>query len=213
MALVFSHDIQSAEEGKWRDALALSIDRAAINNVLLQGGGEPAATILPNWLTGYAFLFPTGVDLQRARQIRGETRVGPGWSLAADASDPLSKVIAARIGLNALDAGLVLLEPFSLPSNSKIPDIRLVRMPLPSLDAQVALSELAAILGLPSPKFDGDPAYSLYAAESALLQSRRVIPLLHLRTATALSANVMGWHEDPDGAWHLPDVWLETGKP
>ena len=47
MALVFSHDIQSAEEGKWRDALALSIDRAAINNVLLQGGGEPAAHSCP----------------------------------------------------------------------------------------------------------------------------------------------------------------------
>ena len=213
MALVFSHDIQSTEEGKQRDALALSIDRAAINNVLLQGGGEPAGTVLPNWLTGYAFLFPTVVDLQRARQIRSETRVGPGWSLATDASDPLSKVIAARIGLNARDAGLVLLEPFSLPTNSKIPDIRLVRMPLPSLDAQVALSEVAAILGLPSPRFEGDPAYSLYAAESALLQSRRVIPLLHLRNATALSANVMGWREDPDGAWHLPDVWLEAGKP
>ncbi len=213
MALVFSHDIQSAEEGKWRDALALSIDRTAINNVLLQGGGEPASTILPNWLTGYAFLFPAVVDLQRARQIRGETRVRPGWSLATDAADPLSKVIAARIGLNALDAGLVLLEPFTPPSNSKIPDIRLVRMPLPSLDAQVALNELAASLGLPSPKFDGDAASSLYAAESALLQSRRVIPLLHLRAATALSANVMGWQEDPDGAWHLPDVWLETGKP
>ena len=86
-------------------------------------------------------------------------------------------------------------------------------MPLPSLDARVALSELAASLGLPSPKFDGDPAYSLYAAESALLQSQRVIPLLHLRTATALGANVMGWQEDPDGSWHLQNVWLEAGKP
>ena len=40
--LVFSRDIQSVEEGKLRQALALSIDRAAINDVLLQGGGEPA---------------------------------------------------------------------------------------------------------------------------------------------------------------------------
>jgi peptide/nickel transport system substrate-binding protein len=210
---VFTHDVQSAEEGKWREALALSIDRTAINNALLQGGGEPAATILPNWLTGYAFLFPTAVDLQRARQIRSEVRTAPGWSLATDASDPLSKVIAGRIGLNALDAGVVLLEPFSLPTNSKVPDIRLVRLPLPSLEARVALGELAASMGLPSPKFDGDPAYSLYAAESALLQSRRVIPLLHLKTATALSPNVKGWQEDPDGAWHLPNVWLEAGNP
>jgi peptide/nickel transport system substrate-binding protein len=213
MALVFSHDSQSAEDGKSREALALSIDRESMNRALLQGAGEPAGTLLPNWLTGYAFLFPAAVDLQRARQIRGNPRVGPAWSLASDASDPLCRVIAARIGLNALDAGLVLLEPFSLPTSSTVPDIRLVRMPLPSLDARVALSELTAGLRLPSPKFDGDPAFSLYAAENALLQSRRVIPLLHLRTATALSANVMGWQEDPDGSWRLQNVWLETRKP
>jgi hypothetical protein len=86
-------------------------------------------------------------------------------------------------------------------------------MPLPSLDARVALSELAASLGLPTPKFEGDPAYTLYAAESALLQSQRVIPLVHLRTATALGVNVMSWQEDPDGSWRLPNVWLEVGKP
>ena len=83
MALVFSRDIQSAEEGKLRQALALSIDRTAINDVLLQGGGEPAGTFLPNWLTGYAFLFPTAVDIERARQIRSEAggdRDGP-WRL------------------------------------------------------------------------------------------------------------------------------------
>ena len=213
MALVFSHDIQSPEEGKLRQALALSIDRAAINDVLLQGGGEPAGTVLPNWLTGYGFLFPTAVDLERARQIRSEAGGGPGWILASDASDPLARVIAARIVLNARDAGLVLLDPSTGPTNSKVADIRLVRLSLPSLDARVALSELAASLGLPSPKFEGDPASSLFAAENALLQSQRVIPLLHLRTATALGANVMGWQEDPDGSWRLSNVWLETGKP
>jgi peptide/nickel transport system substrate-binding protein len=213
MALVFSRDIQSAEEGNLRQALALSIDRAAINDVLLQGGGEPAGTFLPNWLTGYAFLFPTTVDLEHARQLRSEAGGGPGWTLAFDASDPLARVISARVVLNARDAGLVLLEASPVPANSKVADIRLVRMPLPSLDARVALSELAASVGLQSPKFEGDPASSLYAAESALLQSQRVIPLLHLRTATALDANVMGWQEDPDGSWRLPNVWLEAGKP
>ncbi len=214
MALVFSRDAQSAEDGKLREALALSIDRDAMNNVLLQGGGEPAATILPNWMTGYAFLFPTAVDLQRARQARDAVHQAPAWTLAYDASDPLARVIAERIALNARDAGLTL-----QTTTSAVADIRLVRMPLPSLDAWVALGELAGNLGLPQPKFDIDPlqqnanASTTYAAESALLQSQRVIPLLHLRTAVALSANVMGWQEDPDGSWHLQNVWLETGKP
>ena len=83
MALVFSRDGQSADDGKLRQALAFSIDRAAMNTVLLQGGGEPAGTFLPNWLTGYAFLFPTAIDLQRARQARGEVHAAPAgrWAM------------------------------------------------------------------------------------------------------------------------------------
>lgn len=213
MALVFGRDRQSVEDGKLREALALSIDRESINSALLQGGGEPAGTILPNWLTGYAFLFPAAVDLQRARQDLGEARPSPARTLGYDASDPLARVIAERIGLNVSDAGITL-QPLTLPTASAaVADIRLVRMLLPSLDARVALTEMAANLGLPKPKFDGDPANSLFVAESALLQSQRVIPLLHIRTATALRSNVMGWQEDPDGNWRLQNVWLDAGKP
>jgi ABC-type transport system substrate-binding protein len=209
MALVFTCDRQSAEDGKLREALGLSIDRASMNNVLLQGGGEPAETFLPNWLTGYGFLFPTKVNLDRARQLVSEAHSAPVWTLSYDTSDPLARVIAERIALNARDAGLTLHQPVA----SSVADVRLVRIPLPSLDPRVALSGVATSLGLLQPRFDGDPKLSLYAAESALLQSQRVIPLLHLRTAAALGANVMGWQENPDGSWPLMNVWLETVKP
>ena len=43
-----------------REALALSIDRAAIHSVLLQRQGEVSGALLPQWLSGYAFLFPDG---------------------------------------------------------------------------------------------------------------------------------------------------------
>ena len=213
MALVFARDSQSADERKLHEALSLSIDRASLNNVLLQGAGEPAGTFLPNWLTGYAFLFPTAVDLPHARQLRSEVRVAPVWTLGYDASDPLARVVAERVALNGRDAGLTL-QPLPLESaSSAVPDVRLVRAPLPTLDARVALRVFAGKVGLPEPEFDGDPVNGVYAAESALLQSQRVIPLLHLRTATALGANVMGWQEDPDGSWRLQNVWLEMGKP
>jgi peptide/nickel transport system substrate-binding protein len=224
MALVFSRDVQSAVDGQLRQALALSIDRASMNTVLLQGGGEPGGTFLPNWLTGYAFLFPTASDLQSARQARSEVHTAPAWTLGYDQSDPLARVIAERVALNASDAGLTLQLQTLQAKNSA--DVRLVRMPLPSLDARVALSELAASLGLAEqllvsslqfPETGNQKpetgATSLYAAESALLQSQRVIPLLHLRTASALGANVRGWRQDPDGSWRLLNVWLETGKP
>lgn len=208
MVLVFSRDSQSAEEAYLRRALALSIDRAAMNDVLLQGGGEPAGTLLPNWMTGYSFLFPVAADLQRARQVRSEVQTAPSWTLGYDAEDSLARVIAERIALNAHDAGLML-----QPTSSKAADLQLVRVALPSLDARVALTETASSLRLAPPKFDGDSAPSLYSAESELLQPRRVIPLLHLRNAVALSTNVRGWQEDPDGGWHLQNVWLESGKP
>ena len=72
MALAFSHDPQSADEARLREALTLSIDRATLSNVLLQGGGEPAGTLLPNWMTGYGVVFPSEMDLTRARQARAE---------------------------------------------------------------------------------------------------------------------------------------------
>jgi hypothetical protein len=90
--------------------------------------------------------------------------------------------------------------------------MRVVRLPLPSLNAEVALRELASALSLPQPKFGGD-ASSLYSAESVLLQTQRVIPLLHLRKATGLSRSVRGWEDYPDGSWHLQNVWLEIGAP
>lgn len=208
MGMVFGGDSRSAEEAKLREALALCIDRDAMNNVLLQGGGEAAGTLLPNWMTGYAFLFPTAVEMQRAQLARGEVPQAPVWSIGYDPTDPLARVIAERIALNARDAGLRV-----QAVNSATVDIRLARTPLASPDGQVALADLVSRLGLPQPKFDGDAPASLYAAENALLQSWRVIPLLYLRSAAALSPNVRGWTGSPTGEWQLQNVWLETEKP
>jgi ABC-type oligopeptide transport system substrate-binding subunit len=208
MALVFARDRQSVEDGKLRRALGLSIDRESMNTVLLQGGGEPAGALLPDWMTGYAFLFPTAVDMRRAQLTRGEVPQAPAWTLGYDASDPLGRVITERIVLNASDAGLRL-----QLTNSSTADVRLVRVPLNSLDARVAITNVAVRLSLPQPKVNDDSADSLYLAENALQQSQRVIPLLHLRTATALNPRVSDWTEGRIGDWRLDNVWLSKEKP
>jgi len=208
MALVFSRDRQSPEDGRLREALALSVDRGSMNTVLLQGGGEPAGGLLPNWMTGYAFLFPTDADLPRAHQARSEVRQAPAWTLGYDASDPVARNIAERIALNARDAGLAL-----TLTTATAADVRLVRIPLPSLDAHIALTTVAGALGLPHPKVSGNSVHDLYVAETALLQSQRVIPLLRLRAASAMSGAVRNWTADRDGSWRLQDVWLGTEKP
>ena len=208
IALVFSRDRQSPEDGRLREALALSVDRGSMNTVLLQGGGEPAGGLLPNWMTGYAFLFPTDADLPRAHQARSEVRQAPAWTLGYDASDPVARNIAERIALNARDAGLAL-----TLTTATAADVRLVRIPLPSLDAHIALTTVAGALGLPHPKVSGNSVHDLYVAETALLQSQRVIPLLRLRAASAMSRTVRNWTGDRDGSWRLQDVWLGTEKP
>lgn len=208
VALVFARDVQTPEEAKQRQALSLSIDRAMLNRVVFQGGGEVAGGILPGWLAGYEFLFPVKADLPRAQQLRAEVPQAPSWSLGIDANDPLARMAAERIALNASDAGLRL-----QLTNQSNADVRLVRVDLVSLDPHLALRELCKSLGIPAPHFLGNSADDLYHAENAVLQSQRVIPLLHLETAWAVSKTMRDWEDTRDGTWRLPNVWLATGKP
>jgi len=208
MALVSSRDPQTPDEARQRQVLALSIDRVSMNNVLLQGAAEPTGALLPDWMTGYGFLFPIEADLSRARQLRGEIRYAPSWSLGYDANDALARVVAERIALNARDAGLSV-----QLTNGATSDLRLIRIPLALLDPALSLTKLGGILKLPQPKFASDASSDLYAAESLLLETKRVIPLLHLRTTTAAAASVKNWTVGPTGNWRPQDVWLAMEKP
>ena len=203
MALVFTRDLRSTDEGHSREALALSLDRTALSNVLLQGGGEPAGGLLPNWMSGYAFLFPTNADLTAARQARGGAQQVSAWSVGYDANDPLARLVAERIVLNARDAGLTL-----QLTTSNNPDIRLLKLPISTLDARLALAALADSLHMTQPKLAANSSEELYAAEGALLASHQVIPLVHLRASYGMSARINNWGASPNGSWHLSDVWL-----
>jgi hypothetical protein len=208
MALIFARDAQSTEDIRLRQALSFAIDRQALNSVLLQGGGEPTGALLPNWMTGYAFLFSTNADLAQANQVRSQLRQASPWTLSYDASDPVERVLAERIALNARDAGLQL-----QLTNSATADLRLVRIPIASLDRRVALTTLEAAVGVPLSTLSADSAEDFYSAERLLLESRRVIPLLHARVSFGVSGTVRNWSEGPGGGWRLPDVWLGAGKP
>lgn len=207
VALAFSREPRSPDEARLRETLSLSIDRAQLSRVLLQGGGEPTGSLLPGWLTGYSFLFSTEADLPRAKQIRAELRQAPAWTLGYDAADPMSRVVAERIVLNARDAGITL-QPTAIGTG----EVRLVRVPLASLDGRVALSQLSGALGLPQPRFTQASPEALYSAENSLLQSKRVVPLLHLRVVIATSAAVQNWSQENDGSWRLSDTWLMPAK-
>jgi ABC-type dipeptide transport system, periplasmic component len=99
LAIVFDNAIDM----RAREAIALSIDRATIHNVILQKQGIPAAAILPQWLSGYAFLFPVARDLDRAHTLAPGA---PPLTLAYNPADPTARLIAERIAVNAREAGL-----------------------------------------------------------------------------------------------------------
>ena len=208
LALVFTRVPASPEEGRQRGALSLSIDRKVIADVLLQGGAEPARGLLPGWLTGYDFLFSSDTNLPLARQVVGEIRQRTPWSLGYDATDPVARLMAERIALNASDAGIKL-----LPTTAANADARLIRLSLTSLDPRVALESWATNIGLTPPKFAGTASEELYGAERTLLQTQRIIPLVHVKAAFALAGSVNGWTNSRSGDWHLTDVWLGADKP
>ena len=210
LALVFPASSR-AQDPRLREALVLAIDRKPVQSVLLKGAGEPAASILPNWMTGYSVVFSTQANPQRARTLLADSRQ-PTLNLSYDPRDPQAQLIAERIALNAREVGITL-----QVSLSGAEDIRLMRVVLPSPDPATSLVEAARQLGLPQAAFPatprGDSLDDLYQAERSSLDGYSVIPLFHLPVASTASARVHGWGLDRLGDWNsagfsIADVWL-----
>jgi peptide/nickel transport system substrate-binding protein len=205
LALVFSARISDA---RMREALALAVDRSAIHDVLLQRQGEIAGGLLPQWISGYSFLFPTSADTARAR---GLTAALPPQlhALTLSFEVPALRPIAERIALNARDAGLAV----SVGQRNAGADVRLVEERIADGQPSRALSSLAAVLSLPQPARADSPE-ELYAAERVLLDGFRVIPLFHLPDTYGVNPRVKGGSGiTPLGQWRFTDLWLDTVRP
>lgn len=204
LGLVFTREAQSPDEKVLRQALAVSIDRGSIASVLLQGAAQPTGSLLPNWMTGYGFVFSSQSDVARARHLREQVQSVPTWTLSDD-GDPLSRLIAERIALNAKDAGLSI-----RLASTATPDIQLMRISLDSPDPWIALERLTTIAGLPVPAMQKDSVESLYSEEQSLLATERIIPLFHLPVVYAISREVKNSTLQRNGTWNFADVWLEN---
>lgn len=207
IALVFTRETQTSDDKLLREALSLSVDRESIFNVIMQGAGQPSASLLPNWMSGYGFAFPTKADLAQARRDHDQVHTIPNWSLGYDSRDPTDRLLAERVALNAKDAGLSL----QLTSAAN-PDLRLVRIPLRTSDPWMALMQLAESTGLPLAKHSGS-VEELYAAEQSLLATKRIVPLFHVPVNYALSTSLKGCVVKRDGTLSLVDAWLGARQP
>ncbi len=230
LALVFLQGDSPSRSGRTvdarvREALGLAVNRAAISNVLLQKRGTAASGLLPQWLTGYEFLFPGGTDLQRARELRADAAayvVITPVMLAYDSADPLAKLVAERIAVDAREAGITVQPYAESHTNSQAArssmnaDAVLLRLPLQSLEPSTALAAFAddlgiaaqnipAILGAPRPE-------ELLEAERKLLADHRILPVAHISQALWLNNNVHNWRQLVNGAWQLDQLWVEGAR-
>jgi MarR-like DNA-binding transcriptional regulator SgrR of sgrS sRNA len=177
-----------------RQAVALSIDRSAMQRVMLDKQGEVSGALLPQWISGYAFLFSTARDVARAKDL---APAGTTLSLCADVHDKVLRSLADRIAVDVSQAGI------AVRTAASGCDARLVRLPITSLNPRQALLNLASGLRI------AEPAWAPpYAMECELLRDYRVVPLFHFPFVYVLRPNVRNW----SGQGDLADVWLAEAQ-
>jgi peptide/nickel transport system substrate-binding protein len=189
------------------------VDRVALQNALLQKQGEASAALLPQWVSGYSFLFPT-YDLAQARDSAAGLGYTPQLTIAYDSSDALARTLAERIALNARDTGLRIQATGEQRENPAA-DSRIVHLALPSSDSRTALATLADAMHSPeaSRVEVAAAAEDLWAVENAIVQKYDLVPLLYVPQAYGLSPRVKNWVQPRMGSWPLANVWLEGERP
>jgi peptide/nickel transport system substrate-binding protein len=206
IAIEFAHGSGPAEDPRLRQAISLAMDRSAIHSVLLQRQGDPAGGLLPQWVSGYSYLFSVNRDLARARELRSQVPAAQAAVvLGYEPGDELARSIAERVALNARDAGINIQVA---PGNGAA---TIVRVPVAAASAKVGLSALVGRLdpGEVSHVLAARSPEELYAAERDVLEQWRVVPIAHVPQAVSLGTRVRNWWEPREGGWPVADVWLE----
>ena len=129
----------------------------ALFNVIFQKQGEVTASLIPNALSGYAFLFPTAANPSRARELRGAQSIP--LRLGVDTSNTALQLSAERLALNLREAaGMYASCPASANPNAEL-SLRLLHVE--AADAASALREtMARFRGRDSLMMSADPPLS-----------------------------------------------------
>ena len=160
------------QDAAMRQSAALAVDRAALYNVIFQKQGEITASLLPQKVSGYAFLFATDRDLNRARAMRGGAFPTP-LGMGTEPGGATVRLAGERLALNLHEAGFN--ARMSPPGKPTAMDLQLVH--LEEINPRAALDEMLAEFSL-NVTVNGTGAQALWQAESSALKSNTVVPLL-----------------------------------
>jgi len=226
-ALRFDDAQPAAGDARLREALSLSLDRNTMAGVLLQKQAEPAAALLPQWLSGYAFLFTVDTNISRAKEIRATLPANAAAGaeplrLRVDAPGDIAKLLGERVAVNARQALLVVQVANHAALRSSAGDARPAADPpagvhlfewrYSSLSPRAELTSLFSVLNPAASPDDLNASTTpeqLYAIEKRLLEERRVLPLVALPEFAGVGRDVRDWLPSRWGDWHLADVWLD----
>ena len=171
---------------------------------------------MPEWLSGFAFLFATARDLDRARQLR-LGKDPPPLKLGYDPSDALARQVAERVAVNARDAGIRLdvspLPPGSRHVSDSDVDVSLIRGRIDGPTLEQAVLQCSDWLGFRASGLRGGAPEEIYAAERRFLDDFTTVPLVNVPELVGLGPRLKNWSPLRWGDWRLEDVWLETAKP
>jgi peptide/nickel transport system substrate-binding protein len=228
LALRLDNAQPATADPHFREALDLALDRDTMANVLLQRQALPALALLPQWLSGYAFLFGNPMNMDRAKTLEASLHAGISSAsnesvrLRVDAVSDLMKLLGERVAVNARQANIAIqIVPRStagLTGNAAATPIglHLFAWHYSSLSPRIELQAIAQHLHSESstaePESPEEPLNpeKLYAQERRLLDERQILPLLLLPEYVGLAPNIRNWSVEPSGAWRLADVWLES---
>jgi peptide/nickel transport system substrate-binding protein len=197
-------------------AIGFAVDRSALGDVIFQKQGEITASLTPEWMTGYAFLFPTERDLNKAQKLRGGASPG-ALTLSVDGADPTLQLAAGRIALNLHEAGF---NVQSTSKNSRPPfDLVLRAVPLEQGTASAVVDAMQRDFshhpasGVPSNTGTAEEqAQETLRFEQETLANASVIPLVYLPRGYAISSRVRDLQLNVDGSIDLADVSLEDSN-
>jgi peptide/nickel transport system substrate-binding protein len=187
-----------------RAALAQAVDRGALSNVIFQKQGEITASLLPQSLTGYAFLFPAERDVNKANELRGG--LTPATLSMAANGDGAMQLAAQRIALNLREAGFSV-QTVSARDDART-DLALRKLPIEGANAADAFAILLHAAGENAPVGAQSPT-TLFRAERDVLELHTLVPLLDLSRAYAVSARVRDLSLRADGTPDLADASVE----
>jgi len=191
-----------------RQAAALSVDRTALCNVIFQKQGEVTASLLPQGLSGYSFLFASDRDLDRAHALRGGAS-SPALTLGTDDTSAAMQLVADRLALNLHEAGFNV--QTASPASRQSAPLQLRRVHLEAGSPRAALDEMLARFGQ-NGTVTGTDAESLWRAERGILDNETVVPLLWLPRAWDAGERVRDLRLSIDGQPLLADASLEGAK-